>query len=85
MTKFEFTDRYDALNIPPPNPKTMCKGQCEGTGWVPLQENGPDEHFRLLWKRAHAAAGDGHECGGWHFIKCPDCAGTGKRISKEEG
>lgn len=25
-----------------------------------------------LWK--------GRECDGWHFVKCPDCKGTGKAI-----
>ena len=35
--KQQFTDRYKALGIPYPNQKTMCKGQCEGTGWYPTQ------------------------------------------------
>jgi len=25
--------------------------------------------FAILWER----------CDGWHFVKCPDCGGTGKR------
>lgn len=32
----EFTDRYDALGIPYPDPNTICQGDCEGTGYVPL-------------------------------------------------
>lgn len=32
----EFTDRYKALGIPYPDPATMCQGQCEGTGYVPV-------------------------------------------------
>jgi len=32
----ENTDRYKALGIPYPDPKTMCKGQCEGIGLVPV-------------------------------------------------
>lgn len=31
-----FTDRYQALGVPYPNPETMCKGRCEGTGVYPL-------------------------------------------------
>jgi hypothetical protein len=32
----KFTDRYQALGIPYPDPKTVCKGHCEGTGMYPL-------------------------------------------------
>lgn len=32
----EFTDRYKALGIPYPDPQTMCRGQCEGTGLYPF-------------------------------------------------
>ena len=32
----EFTDRYKALGIPYPDPKTMCDGQCEGVGMYPV-------------------------------------------------
>lgn len=31
-----FTDRYSALGITPPEPETVCPGQCEGMGFVPL-------------------------------------------------
>ncbi len=61
------TDRYQALGIPYPNPKTMCKGPCEGTGWVPVID--PKLPRRL---RAGCAK----------FVKCPDCRGTGKRRRK---
>ncbi|WP_433357669.1 hypothetical protein ACQP25_44730 (plasmid) [Microtetraspora malaysiensis] len=32
----QFTDRYDALGIKPPLVLTVCRGQCEGTGAVPV-------------------------------------------------
>ena len=37
--KIEWSDRYKALGIPYPDPKTVCKGQCEGLGFVP-KDNG---------------------------------------------
>ena len=36
----EFTDRYKALGIPYPDPETMCKGHCEGTGVYPTKIDG---------------------------------------------
>lgn len=86
--EFQFTDRYQALGIPYPDPKTMCKGQCEGVGLYPVKN---DEHIEPLelaaWTDAHNAV-DAHEseggkCDGWHFIKCVDCNGTGVAVSKE--
>ena len=72
-----FTDRYQALGMDYPDPKTMCGGQCEGTGWVPVAKDDTEEPWRSLWAAAHAKP---HEepCDGWHFVKCPDCGGTGK-------
>lgn len=35
--------------------------------------------IRLKFKRAVKAFKETRECDGWHFIKCPDCGGTGKR------
>jgi len=76
MTDFEFTDRYQALGIPYPDPKTMCKGQCEGTGWVPIGQDDMEEPFRALWLEAEANKPTDD---GTHFVKCPDCDGTGKK------
>lgn len=109
------TSRYEALGMELPDPKTMCRGDCEGTGWYPTQGRGRKElqHAYVaevsevdlkLWDEAHAEA---HKlttklktmwdwirtgqfswrsrisylfegCDGWHFVKCPDCNGTGK-------
>lgn len=101
MTAFEFTDRYQAMGIPYPDQETMCKGQCEGTGFVPVSD-APEEGgvFQTLWEQAHAERCNFFgmirlawnepkprywwylltkgRCDGWHFVKCPDCDGTGK-------
>lgn len=77
----EFTDRYKALGIPYPEKKTMCMGRCEGTGHVPIHRDDPEEPFHSLWleEEARVASDDG-----WHFIRCPECNGTGKRALREE-
>lgn len=74
--EFKFTDRYTALGIPFPDPDTVCKGECEGTGRVPVSEHEQEEPWRTLWLDAEciAPADDG-----WHFVRCPACGGTGKR------
>ena len=36
------------------------------------------------WHLTHLEAGP-HECDGWHFIQCPDCGGTGKRLDVASG
>ena len=78
MSEIEFTDRYQALGIPWPDPKTMCEGLCEGTGMVPVSRDDPEEPYHTLWLEAEAVnpnpPGDD-----LHFVKCPDCGGTGKR------
>lgn len=80
----DFDDRYQALGIPYPDPETMCLGQCEGTGWVPLKGAPADEgelfevpelepELRQLWEAAEA---EHHAADGWHFVVCPACSGT---------
>jgi len=72
------TDRYDALGIDHPDPKTVCDGQCEGTGIVPVGSGEADPVFKKLWDEAEAKE---HAEDGTHFVKCPDCGGTGKRTT----
>lgn len=82
----EFTDRYQALGIPYPDPTTMCKGECEGTGWVPVGKDDPDLVFQKLWQGAHDAAHAPNTpaCDGWHMVRCPECDGTGKALSTRD-
>lgn len=74
--EFEFTDRYQALGIPYPDPETVCHGQCEGTGWVPVNQDDEDETFRVLWAEAEKKKPTED---GYHFVECPECDGTGKK------
>lgn len=69
----EFTDRYQALGIPYPNPKTMCKGDCEGTGWVPVRDDTENPVYRQLWEAAEAIEPTDDR---YHFVVCPRCSGT---------
>lgn len=83
----EFTDRYKALGIPYPDPKTICEGHCEGTGVIPIfgkiQTNAKvypeietDPILLALWQEMEDA---NPSTDGWHFVTCPDCGGTGKQ------
>lgn len=78
----KFTDRYQALGIPYPDPKTCCKGRCEGTGLIPVRAENANEEFRRRWEVAekeHPAED------GWHFIVCPECEGSGKSAPVRRG
>ncbi len=89
-----FSDRYSALGIPRPDPKTVCRGKCEGTGIYPVEIGGirglpalTDAEIKA-WKEVHAEEirkSPRHEraCDGWHFIRCAECGGTGKRPEGE--
>ena len=93
MSDIEFIDRYQALGIPYPDPETMCDGQCEGTGSVPICYDEEDPIFRKLWIEAEDKRRKEIPKGrfgalrrllqgdfdGTHFVKCPDCKGTGKK------
>jgi hypothetical protein len=93
-------DRYQALGIPYPNAKTMCLGQCEGTGIIPIHgkdwkdpsgkkdqiavrvgSSSEDADYQKLWQEAEDKEPTDD---GWHFVKCLDCGGTGKRKTAEE-
>lgn len=75
MAEYEFISRYG--DGPFPDPATMCKGQCEGLGTYPqsLDDCTITEEERQRWQEAHDK--NAHACDGYHFIKCPDCEGTG--------
>jgi hypothetical protein len=71
----EIMDRYDVLGISRPDPETCCKGQCEGTGFVPICKDDPEEPWHSLWLEAEKEV---HSEDGWHFVTCPRCNGMGK-------
>lgn len=68
------TSRYG--DSPGPDVETMCKGQCEGLGQIPIHKDDPEEPFRSLWLKAEKKKPSRD---GWHFVSCPDCDGTGLR------
>lgn len=58
--------------------KNVCKGQCEGMGVVPVKADTKDPRFKKLWLAAEKKKPSDD---GYHFVKCPDCGGTGKAPS----
>jgi len=50
----------------------MSEPTSEGTGWIPTQRDGT---YDALWDAAEAKSPSDD---GYHFVKCPDCNGTGK-------
>lgn len=72
--KVQYADRYTALGIPHPDPKTVCRGPCEGTGWVPVTADAEEPQARQRWQQAEA---EKHTNDGYHFVKCWACEGTG--------
>ncbi len=91
----EFSDRYSAMGIPRPDPNTMCRGKCEGTGVVPVKYSVPkpgevsavndpnDPDDAELRRRWEAAEREHPSDDGWHFVKCPTCNGSRLRIKQE--
>ena len=73
--KFKATDRYGGAY---PNPETVCKGQCEGMGVVPISKDDMEEPWRTLWLEAEKKKPSDD---GTHFVKCPECNGTGNRVA----
>lgn len=71
----QFVDRYDLLGIPRPDPETVCLGPCEGTGIIPLMRESLPK-YRAEWDMAEAKEPTDD---GYHFLKCHDCGGTGRR------
>ena len=85
----EFTDRYGGYA---PSWLRGCHADCEAMGYVPIfmasgvetknhsdliSDSETNPAYIKAWKAAHA---EPHEelCDGWHFVKCPDCSGTGR-------
>lgn len=96
-SKIQVVDRYSALGMKPPDQKTMCKGDCEGTGLVPIKgqqwqekpgaailrqgESPRESEYQQLWLAAEEQKPTDD---GWHFVKCLDCGGSGKRVQDEK-
>lgn len=76
MDENEFTSRYEALGMGLPDPETMCPGDCEGTGYVPVKGDDANERYRAAWIWAEAAQPSDD---GYHFVPCLECNGTGKK------
>lgn len=70
MSEIEGSDRYGG-EANWPDPTTMCKGQCEGTGVIPVLTRGPIE------LESEPIFNDD-----FSFVTCPDCNGTGKNESR---
>jgi len=77
----EITSRY-GKNFP--EPKTVCSGDCEGLGVVPIFINKDlkldcviadeiDPQYIQLWEQAEKLKKTED---GWHFVKCLSCKGT---------
>ena len=60
-----------------PNPDTICRGDCEGTGILPVKFDDKDNYFRKLWQKAEDKNPSDDD---WHFVKCPECFGTGEAV-----
>jgi len=69
----EWKDRYNGRY---PDPETVCLGPCDGMGCFPLSRNDRNPQYKKLWEEAEENKPSED---GWHFVKCPDCKGTGKR------
>jgi hypothetical protein len=60
-------DRYSATGRQRPNPRTVCKGPCEGMGFFPTKD-------RRRWP-----PGAKPDVIGYAMVTCSACKGTGRR------
>lgn len=73
----EVTNRYGSLENMP-DPDTICLGQCEGMGCIPVRHSTNDPELRRIWEEAEKK---NQSDDGYHFVTCPTCNGTGLRES----
>lgn len=76
----DFTSRYGSNINDLPDTETMCHGECEGTGWVPVYGDDMEEPWHSLWLKAEEK---NHADDGVHFVICPACDGTGLDLEKK--
>ena len=88
--KYELHDRYSATGTPLPDPKTMCKGQCEGMGLHPEPKSTLNEEAarakggRLMVVGQKEKDGSAVDDDPFVFVKCPDCCGSRMKEVAEE-
>lgn len=88
---YEIVTRYGSGPDAFPDVSTMCPGDCEGTGYVPInfREPAPGEAYFVYSDEDEALYRDAWETAealepsedGYHFLTCPTCGGTGKAPS----
>lgn len=78
--KLVFVDRYSATGTPRPERETVCRGQCEGMGVVPVAPDDMSQPWRRLWLEKEKKNGPSED--GYHFVTCPTCGGSGRRDKK---
>lgn len=84
--EIEPVDRYEGIGYP--DPATVCDGECEGLGVIPVYmragdkriggafpEDETDPDLVAVWEKAE---NDSPAEDGWHFVQCPVCKGSGK-------
>jgi hypothetical protein len=69
--KIIITDRYGGNW---PDPETVCKGQCDGMGFYPVQASEVTPDMELRDDRS-----DLTDELGYVFVTCETCGGTGRR------
>lgn len=94
MSGFSGDDRYSAAGIDCPDTETVCGGECEGMGIIPIFMKtaaiNPDyysdfvmledsEKDPTLIKLWKEAEKELSSPDGYHFVTCPICGGSGKR------
>lgn len=52
MTKINGIDRYEGI-MPYPNLDTVCKGDCDGMGLVPIKKDKAYGEYKQRWVTAH--------------------------------
>lgn len=76
MSDIEWSDRYGGNY---PDPATVCQGECEGMGVIPMRRDDDDlAAYRDEWDELDRAR---RADNGYHFVKCRECGGTGKRAT----
>jgi hypothetical protein len=72
----DVTDRLRQLGFQLPTAAQACQGECEGSGIVPVHKHEREEPWRTLWEAQEALLPTPD---GWHFVRCPECLGSGRR------